>query len=93
MEHLKQFTASVGPLGQKLSERFGTLNQQAREHFGHVQDLTELPEEYKQLEQRVDALKNAHHNMMKCVQIRLTAEPSRHMRMSRMTTRMRCRSL
>lgn len=92
MEHLKQFTASVGPLGQKLSERFGTLNQQAREHFGHAQDLTELPEEYKQLEQRVDALKNAHHNMMKYVQLMLTKEPSKHTRTRPMITRMRCKS-
>ena len=42
-------------------------NQQAREHFGHADDLTELPEEYKQLEQRVDALKNAHQSMMRYV--------------------------
>lgn len=39
-------------------------NQQAREHFGQTDDLTELPEEYKQLEQRVDALKSAHQAMM-----------------------------
>ena len=67
MEHWKQWTASVGPLGQKLTERFGTLNQQARERFGHAQDLTELPEEYKVLELRVDALKNAHQAMARCV--------------------------
>ena len=85
MEHWKNFTASVSPIGQRLSERFGALvrdvatervhprlthvkqNQQARERFGHADDLTELPEEYKQLEQRVDALKNAHQSMMRYV--------------------------
>lgn len=67
MEHWKQWTASVGPLGQKLTERFGTLNQQARERFGHAQDLTELPAEYKQLEQRVDALKSAHQHMVRTI--------------------------
>ncbi|WFD32242.1 hypothetical protein MSPP1_003286 [Malassezia sp. CBS 17886] len=60
MDHWKHLTSSVGPLGQKLSQRFGTLNQQARERFGHADDITELPEEYRQLEQRVDALRNAH---------------------------------
>ncbi|WFD26309.1 hypothetical protein MNAN1_001288 [Malassezia nana] len=69
MDHLKQWTASVAPLGQKLSERFGTLNQQARERFGQTDDLTELPEEYKQLEQRVDALKSAHHEMMHTIKV------------------------
>ena len=67
MEHLKQFTSSVAPFGQRLSEHFGTLNQKAREHFGQVQDLTELPEEYKVLELRADALKNAHQAMARCV--------------------------
>lgn len=42
-------------------------NQQAREHFGQTDDLTELPEEYKQLEQRVDALRSAHQAMMQYV--------------------------
>ena len=59
MEHWKNLTSSVGPLGQKLTERFGALNQQAREHFGQTNDITELPDEYRELEDRVDALKNA----------------------------------
>ncbi|SHO76822.1 Similar to S.cerevisiae protein GVP36 (BAR domain protein that localizes to early and late Golgi vesicles) [Malassezia sympodialis ATCC 42132] len=69
MDHLKHWTASVAPLGHKLSERFGTLNQQAREHFGQTDDLTELPEEYKQLEQRVDALRSAHQAMMHTIKV------------------------
>ena len=65
MEHWKKMTSSVGPLGQTLTERFGTLNQQARERFGNAHDITELPDEYKQLEQRVDAVKAAHTAMMR----------------------------
>lgn len=60
MEHFKNFTSSVTPISQRLTQRFGTLNQQARERFGGADDITELPEEYRQLEQRVDALKSAH---------------------------------
>lgn len=63
----KSLTSSVAPLGQRLSQRFGTLNQQAREHFGSADDITELPEEYRQLERRVDALKAAHGAMVRTV--------------------------
>lgn len=42
-----------------------TQNQQARERFGGASDITELPDEYKQLEQRVDALKQAHAAVMR----------------------------
>ncbi|WFD01454.1 hypothetical protein MOBT1_000118 [Malassezia obtusa] len=67
MEHWKNLTSSVGPLGQKITERFGTLNQQARERFGHTSDITELPDEYRELERRVDALKNAQQVVMRTV--------------------------
>lgn len=67
MESWNKFTSNVGPLGQKLTRQFGNLNQQARETFGTVEadDITELPEEYRKLEERVDALKNAHLNLGK----------------------------
>lgn len=69
MDSWKNFTTNVGPIGQRLTRQFGNLNQQARERFGQVDadDITELPDEYKQLEDRVDALKNAHVNLGKCV--------------------------
>ncbi|WFD43065.1 hypothetical protein MPSI1_001717 [Malassezia psittaci] len=65
MEHWKNLTSSVGPLGQKITERFGTLNQQARERLGRTSDITELPDEYRELEQRVDALKSAQQSLMR----------------------------
>jgi hypothetical protein len=67
MEGWNKLTSGVAPLGQKLTRQFGNLNQQARERFGAVDadDITELPDEYKKLEERVDALKNAHLNLGK----------------------------
>ncbi|CEH13549.1 hypothetical protein CBOM_01465 [Ceraceosorus bombacis] len=71
MENWKAFTqnisANVGPVGQRISRGFGNLNQQAKERFGTVDadDITELPQEYKDLEQRVDALRSAHTNLLK----------------------------
>lgn len=42
-------------------------SQQAKERFGAVdaQDITELPQEYKDLEHRVDALRNAHSSLIR----------------------------
>ena len=44
---------------------------EARERFGAVdqEDITELPQEYKDLERRVDALKAAHTGLMKVAKV------------------------
>jgi hypothetical protein len=65
--NLTSVTSGVAPLGQKITRQFGNLNQQAKERFGAVDadDITELPDEYKRLEDRVDALKAAHLNLGK----------------------------
>lgn len=72
MEQLHKAMQNVAPLGQRLSKGFNSLGQQvgnlgqvARERFGNVdeQDITELPQEYKDLEARVDALKMAHQTL------------------------------
>jgi len=64
--------SSVGNLdlsstGNKLSRQFQTLGQQVREQTGQasLDDVTELPEEYKNLERRVDALRQAHVSFLK----------------------------
>ncbi|PWN48167.1 hypothetical protein IE53DRAFT_389660 [Violaceomyces palustris] len=67
MDQWKSFTQNVAPLGQRISRGFGNLNQQAKERFGAIdsEDITELPQEYRDLERRVDALKNAHQGLIK----------------------------
>ncbi|PWY98289.1 hypothetical protein BCV70DRAFT_202066 [Testicularia cyperi] len=71
MDQWKSFTTNVGPQFQKIGKTFGNLNQQARERFGAVDqdDITELPQEYKDLERRVDALKYAHTGLIKVAKV------------------------
>jgi len=53
--------------GSKLTKQFNSLGQQIRESTGAVEDddITELPAEYKALENKVDALRLAHVSMLK----------------------------
>jgi len=58
---------NIGQSAGKFAKGFGTQVQQARERFGAVapEDITELPQEYKDLEARVDALRAVHLNVLK----------------------------
>ncbi|KAJ1303823.1 hypothetical protein OPQ81_008245 [Rhizoctonia solani] len=58
---------NIGQSAGKFAKGFGTQVQQARERFGAVapEDITELPQEYKDLEARVDALRNVHLNVLR----------------------------
>ncbi|KDN40350.1 hypothetical protein K437DRAFT_258690 [Tilletiaria anomala UBC 951] len=66
-----QLTQNAAPVGERLTRNLGTLSQQAKERFGAVdaQDITELPQEYKDLEHRVDALRNAHQNIIRVTKV------------------------
>ncbi|KAK0528549.1 hypothetical protein OC835_004620 [Tilletia horrida] len=59
--------AQAAPIGASLSRGFTSFSQSTRERLGQVEkdDITELPEEYKALETRVDALKAAHTALLK----------------------------
>lgn len=48
------FGANFSKFGQTVGQSVGNLGQQARERFGQVQsdDITELPQEYRDLEAR-----------------------------------------
>ncbi|KAL4071999.1 Bin/amphiphysin/Rvs domain for vesicular trafficking-domain-containing protein, partial [Scleroderma yunnanense] len=53
--------------GSKLTKGFNSSVQATRERLGQVapEDITELPQEYKDLEARVDALRLAHLSLLK----------------------------
>ncbi|OBZ83548.1 Protein GVP36 [Choanephora cucurbitarum] len=53
------------PFAQKLNKGLGQVRQYAQEKLGTAENVTELPQEYKDLEKRVDALRNAQLNMLK----------------------------
>ncbi|BGP12914.1 hypothetical protein JCM10213_004333 [Rhodosporidiobolus nylandii] len=53
--------------GKTLSKGFANFSQTVKERAGRVQedDVTELPQEYLDLEQRVDGLRTAHQQLLK----------------------------
>lgn len=55
----------------KFTKTFAEFSQTARERLGTVDqdDVTELPEEYKDLERRVDALRNAHSSLLRVAKV------------------------
>jgi hypothetical protein len=57
-------------LGQS-AKQYGRLVQATRERLGQVsqEEITELPQEYKDLEARVDGLRNAHLAMLKITKV------------------------
>ncbi|KAG8931011.1 hypothetical protein FRC02_003379 [Tulasnella sp. 418] len=66
---------NLGQSAGKLAKGFSSSVQATRERLGNipVEDITELPQEYKDLERRVDALRNAHLSMLKIMQVYATA--------------------
>jgi murein L,D-transpeptidase YcbB/YkuD len=76
MEGWKTIQSSIGSLNiggnaNKLAKGFTSSVQATRERFGQipVEDLTELPQEYRDLEARVDALRNAHLNLLRITKV------------------------
>lgn len=53
----------------KLSKGFQNLSQTVRERAGATDDVTELPQEYLDLERRVDGLKTAHVNFLRVAKV------------------------
>ncbi|KAA1109063.1 hypothetical protein PGT21_032457 [Puccinia graminis f. sp. tritici] len=55
----------------KLTKSFAEFSQTARERLGTLDqdDVTELPEEYKDLERRVDALRNTHSSLLRVAKV------------------------
>lgn len=60
-------SVDLNSTGTKLSRGFATFQQTVKEKTGGVgtDDITELPQEYLDLERRVDGLRTAHLNLLK----------------------------
>ncbi|XP_006457175.1 hypothetical protein AGABI2DRAFT_139666 [Agaricus bisporus var. bisporus H97] len=76
MDGWKALQSSIGSInfaqaGSKLSKGFNHSVQATRERLGQVapEDITELPQEYKDLEARVDALRSAHLAVLKITRV------------------------
>ncbi|KAI9246090.1 Bin/amphiphysin/Rvs domain for vesicular trafficking-domain-containing protein [Phascolomyces articulosus] len=58
-------SSKFNPFAQKLGKGIGQVRQYAQERLGTAEGITELPEEYKELEKRVDALRSVYVNLLK----------------------------
>ncbi|KAI0727725.1 BAR domain-containing family protein [Fomitopsis betulina] len=61
----------IGQSANKFAKGFNTTVQATRERIGQVapDDITELPQEYKDLEARVDSLRNVHLTLLKVTKV------------------------
>ncbi|KAJ2934512.1 hypothetical protein H1R20_g2580, partial [Candolleomyces eurysporus] len=68
---------NVSGAGSKLSKGFSSSVQATKERLGQIapEDITELPQEYKDLETRVDALRAAHISLLNLPCIRTRHSP------------------
>jgi len=76
MDGWSKLSSSLGSInfaqaGTKLSKGFNSSLQATRERLGQVSadEITELPQEYKDLEARVDALRTAHIALLKITKV------------------------
>lgn len=53
----------------KFTRGFQNFSQTVKERTGSVEDITELPQEYLDLERRVDGLRTAHLNVLKVAKV------------------------
>ncbi|CAO3608841.1 unnamed protein product [Cunninghamella blakesleeana] len=58
-------SSRINPFAQKLGKGLGQVRQYAQERLGTAEDITELPQEYKELEKRLDSLRLVHINLLK----------------------------
>ncbi|TFK51479.1 hypothetical protein OE88DRAFT_1735375 [Heliocybe sulcata] len=62
---------NLGQSANKFAKGFNSSVQATRERLGQIapDEITELPQEYKDLEARVDALRQAHLNLLKITRV------------------------
>ncbi|RUO96477.1 Bin/amphiphysin/Rvs domain for vesicular trafficking-domain-containing protein [Jimgerdemannia flammicorona] len=65
MDQIANISSRLNPFAQRLGKGFGQVRQYAQEKLGTAEDVTELPQEYKDLEKRVDALRTVHQNLLR----------------------------
>ncbi|RKP26029.1 hypothetical protein SYNPS1DRAFT_22121 [Syncephalis pseudoplumigaleata] len=72
--NFNQFVNKLNPLAQQMSRGLNQAVQWTEERLGNVEHLTDLPQDYKDLERRVDAIRAAHLSMLRVT--RAYAQPS-----------------
>ncbi|KAI8582786.1 hypothetical protein K450DRAFT_226898 [Umbelopsis ramanniana AG] len=69
LDGLANFSSKINPFAQKLGKGIGQVRQFAQEKFGTAEGVTELPQEYKDLEKKVDNLRAVHNNLLKVTRV------------------------
>jgi hypothetical protein len=62
---VNSFGEKLKPLGASMGKGFAQMEQFAKEKLGNVHDITELPSEYKELEQGVERISMLYTNFLK----------------------------
>lgn len=65
LDGFANLSSRFNPFAQKLNKGLGQVRQYAQEKLGTAENVTELPQEYKDLEKRVDALRTVQLNLLK----------------------------
>ncbi|KAL0073576.1 hypothetical protein F4703DRAFT_1745927 [Phycomyces blakesleeanus] len=65
LDGFAELSSKINPFAQKIGKSLGQAKQYAQEKLGTADDVTELPQEYKDLENRVDILRNVQANLVK----------------------------
>ncbi|KAI8647487.1 hypothetical protein BD408DRAFT_408637 [Parasitella parasitica] len=65
LDGFANLSSRFNPFAQKLNKSLGQVRQYAQEKLGTAENVTELPQEYKDLEKRIDALRSVQNNMLK----------------------------
>ncbi|KAI7897794.1 Bin/amphiphysin/Rvs domain for vesicular trafficking-domain-containing protein [Cokeromyces recurvatus] len=65
LDSFANLSSRLNPFTQKLNKGLGQVRQFAQEKLGTAENITELPQEYKDLEKRVDALRSVQANLLK----------------------------
>ncbi|EIE89779.1 hypothetical protein G6F46_009373 [Rhizopus delemar] len=65
LDGFAQLGSRINPFAQRLNKGLGQVRQYAQEKLGTAENVTELPQEYKDLEKRLDTLRDVQSNMLK----------------------------
>ncbi|KAI9346366.1 Bin/amphiphysin/Rvs domain for vesicular trafficking-domain-containing protein [Pilaira anomala] len=67
LDGLASISSKISPIAQKFGKGVGRFRQYAEEKMGTAEDITVLPQEYRDLEKRVDVLAQLHQNFLRVV--------------------------
>ncbi|KAI9230009.1 MAG: hypothetical protein DHS80DRAFT_12928 [Piptocephalis tieghemiana] len=62
-EQFSSFGSKLMPFAEKLNKNFSQTMQWGQEQLGKAEDVTEMPQEYLDLEKRVDAIRSLHQTL------------------------------